>query len=260
MKRTLLLLVSLSLTFALSSCWRDNDENTQCGYCDDSGCWSCDGDFCWPVENEPCNENETCNAEEICTDFGCAKICTHVSECGLGEECLDSGYCGPEEPPETRCVVDDDCGNGTICEFDVSLDYYICVPGCSSDDECGEGEVCASCGRCAPEENPVCGGDSKVFCESDAECGSKVCSVDQKCALTCEMTEPACPTGQICSESVCIDDPDPQSPQCVFDANCDGGICLNSYCHTLCEVDTECGYGEFCSLGVCKADYRPDLD
>ncbi len=255
MKRTTILtLLSVTLLLFAISCDDDVDSS---GYCDDSGCWTCDGDYCWPVDNEPCGEGDTCSADQICVEFGCANLCQHESECGLGETCLPAGYCGPQEAPETRCESDEECGNGTICEYSEALSYHICVPGCGSDEECADGEVCAACGRCVPEENPVCG-DSKVFCERDEECGSKVCSVDFKCALECDTANPLCPTGQICSDNVCIDDPDPQNPECVFDAQCENGRCLNAYCHTICEQDEECGYGEFCHLGMCKADYRPD--
>ncbi|MBN2724110.1 MAG: hypothetical protein JXR95_08585 [Deltaproteobacteria bacterium] len=256
MIRKLLLLASVLSLSIFSGCHPTNNDDS-CGYCDDSGCYGCDGDYCWPIENNSCNETETCAEDQICTDFGCASLCQFDADCNLGEECMDTGVCGPAEAPETKCSVDDDCGNGTICEMSEELGYLICVPGCQSDDECSEGYVCASCGRCVPEENPVCG-DSKVFCESDEQCGTKVCSIDQKCAETCEGTDPLCPTGQICNDGVCIDDPSPEDPECVFSSQCgDDHVCINTYCHATCADDSECGFGEFCDLGVCKADYRP---
>ncbi|MBU1537497.1 hypothetical protein KKF84_19435 [Myxococcota bacterium] len=260
MKRTTLLtLVSVTFIFILSGCWNHEKEDNSCGYCDDSGCWSCDGDYCWPVENEPCGDEDACSAQQFCADFGCANLCAVSADCNLGEICLEAGYCSAEEAPETRCAQDEDCGNGTICEFSDTLGYHICVPGCASDDECNENEVCAPCGRCVPEDNPVCG-DSKVFCENSEECGTKICSIDFKCALECDMASPMCPTGQICAENVCIDDPNPLDPECVFSSQCgENAVCLNTYCHATCSIDDECGYGEFCDLGVCKADYRPEL-
>jgi hypothetical protein len=257
MKSKLILIVSILSMMFLVSC-DDDDGNQSCGYCDDSGCYGCEGDFCWPIDNEPCN-GETCSEGFFCAEFGCAKICTHPADCALGEVCLPEGYCSVEENPEVKCSTDEDCGNGTICEFDDVKGYYTCIPGCQSNDDCEEDEVCASCSRCVPKENPVCG-DSKVFCETSEECGLKVCSVDQKCAITCDMLEPLCPVGQICSENVCIDDQSPEVPECVFSVNCDGSaLCINGYCHDTCEIDDECGTAEFCDLGVCKADYRPQF-
>lgn len=255
MTRKLFILASLFSVLLITACHpKDGD---RCGYCDDSGCYGCDGDYCWPIENPQCNDEVTCGVNEICTEFGCATMCSFDADCNLGENCLPEGYCGPVENPEIRCATDEDCGNGTICEMSETLGYLTCTPGCQSDDECQEGYVCASCGRCVPEDNPVCG-DSKVFCDSNDDCGSKVCSVDQKCALTCDIGDPLCPTGQICSEGVCIDDPAPVSPECVFSHQCESSqVCINTYCHDTCTADGQCGYGEFCDLGVCKADYRP---
>lgn len=243
--------------FALSGCPGPHND-CRCSYCDDSGCWACDCDYCWPVDNEPCTDGVTCDDGFICTDYGCARLCGHTAECGAGEVCLDAGYCGPEEQPDTLCATDDDCGNGHICELGPD-GVLICVPGCQSNDDCDEGFVCTSCGRCAPEDNPVCG-DSKVFCSTDAECGAKVCTVDNKCGLVCDELEPLCPTGQICVEAECIDDPAPVTPECVFSSHCgDDHVCINAYCHATCTMDDQCGYGEFCDLGVCKADYRPEF-
>ncbi len=253
----LVILFGSFLLFALTGC-PDRHNDCKCSYCDDSGCWACDCNYCWPVDNEPCANGITCGDGYMCTDYGCALLCSHEADCGEGEICLEAGYCGPEEAPDTRCATDDDCGNGFICEPDAAGVLY-CVPGCQSNDECAEGYVCTSCGRCAPEANPVCG-DSKVFCASDEECGLKVCTVDSKCGLTCDMLEPLCPTGQICADSECIDDPAPVSPECVFSSHCDAGqVCINAYCHATCTDHAECGYGEFCDLGVCKADYRPEF-
>ncbi|MDA3864337.1 MAG: hypothetical protein PF689_10770 [Deltaproteobacteria bacterium] len=259
MKNKLFILMSTLFVFAFAGC--DDDSQRNSSHCDDSGCYGCEGDYCWEIENEPCNDESPCADNEVCTDFGCALLCEHDSDCNLGEECLDTGFCSPKEAPQTICESDADCGNGTICELDPETGNMICIPGCTSDDDCAEDEVCASCNRCEPEDNPVCG-DSKVFCENNEDCGSKICSEDHKCALSCETSDPLCPTGQVCStDGVCIDDPAPENPECVFSSDCGSSfLCLNTYCHSTCEIDDECGYGEFCHLGVCKADYRPDFE
>ncbi len=254
---SLVIAIGSLLLFSLSGCPSKPQKCRTC-YCDDSGCWACDCTYCWPVDNTPCHNGQTCDEGYVCAGYGCAKLCDHEADCGEGEICLDTGYCGPRVNPDKPCVVDDDCGNGFICEANDSGERF-CVPGCQSNDECGEGEVCTSCGRCAPEDNPVCG-DSKVFCSSNDDCGLKVCTADNKCGLVCDMEEPLCPTGQICADSECIDDPAPVSPECVFSSHCgEGFVCINAYCHNRCTSHDECGYGEFCDLGVCKADYRPEF-
>lgn len=258
MRHSMLVFVLGSLfLFTLTGC-PDRRHRCHASYCDDSGCWACSCDYCWPVDNEPCADGVTCDDGYVCAEYGCTPLCNYDADCGEGEICLDTGYCSPEESPDTPCATDADCGNGTICEPDASGNY-ICVPGCKSNDECPDGFVCTSCGRCAPEDNPVCG-DSKVFCSTDEECGVKVCTADYKCGLTCDMNDPLCPTGQICSSGECIDDPAPANPECVFSSQCgENHVCINAYCHTTCTDSSQCGYGEFCDLGVCKADYRPQF-
>ena len=80
--------------------------------------------------------------------------------------------------------MDDDCAHGLICEDNV------CIQGCVSDEECGDGMVCAACGRCQPEENPVCG-EYKEYCTTAAECGDgRTCTELARCAYECDMADP----------------------------------------------------------------------
>lgn len=251
-------LISVALIATAAGC-RDRDD-CNLGYCDDSGCYDCDG---FPIPNNPCQGQEQCESDEICTQFGCSQVCSHDSDCGLGEVCLPEGYCGPAEPAGSECENDDDCNHGMICEDNV------CVEGCQSDDDCqseGEGWVCASCGRCQPPDSPTCG-ETKTYCTDSDQCGDgRTCTTLKFCAYECNMSDPLCPRGQICQDSVCVDDPDPQSPECVFSADCGsqthcqdlGCLCVNSYCRPMCASVEDCGWGEICDLGLCVANYRPE--
>jgi hypothetical protein len=45
----------------------------------------------------------------------------------------------------------------------------------------------------------------------------------------------------------------------VFNEDCGatGFSCINATCHPTCSQDGECGRGESCSRGVCRADFGP---
>jgi hypothetical protein len=255
---------ALSAAFLAAGCHSHDDCCSRAGYCNDSGCYACDEDGCWPVENAPCRtDGQICAGDETCTEYGCARLCTFETDCALGEKCLEAGYCGPASVDGDECTTDDDCAHGLICEGNV------CIQGCQHDEECqdeGEGWVCTACGRCAPPESPTCG-EWKTFCDTDPECGEgRVCTELSRCTYTCETTDPLCPLGQVCIDGECADDPAPAEPECVFSTDCtanalcteNGCLCVNSYCHPLCTVEDDCGWGEICDLGLCVANYRPE--
>jgi len=260
MKRTVVFLSIVALMAFTTGCRKDDDCNFCNPYCDDSGCYNCDGSGCWLVENQPCESELQCAADEVCTEYGCARPCSFDSECGLNERCLPAGYCGPAEDIAQPCDIDDDCAHGMICEDN------ICIEGCTSDDECGTDEVCTSCGRCQPSDNPVCG-EYKEYCADSAECGDgRVCTDLARCAYECDLADPVCPRGQVCADSVCIDDPAPANPECIYTVECAdvpicetlGCQCVNQYCQPLCDTVEDCGFGQICDLGLCKANYRPE--
>lgn len=263
MKR-LIIVPSLLATVLLTTvgCGPDSTCCHRSNYCDDSGCFACDDSGCWPVPNDPCVNGLECGADEVCTDYGCARVCSFDTDCAAGEACLQAGYCGPAQVDGDPCAVDDDCTHGMICEDNV------CVTGCQSDDECsefGEGWVCTSCGRCQPPEQPTCG-EWKILCETNEECGAgRLCTELARCAYTCDETSPVCPLGQVCAAGVCVEDPDPAQPQCLFSSDCstqaactdNGCLCVNTYCRSLCDTTTDCGWGELCDMGLCVPNYRP---
>ena len=69
--------------------------------------------------------------------------------------------------------------------------------------------------------------------------------------------------GAVCQSGVCVDDPNPSSPQCALSSQCAGSaVCINGFCHPKCTSDAGCGPAEICSTGggsdgVCMPDYRP---
>ncbi len=262
----------LAAGLAQSGCSDDTSGQCAAVYCDDTGCYACNTDTCscWSIANVPCEAG--CAQDEYCTDDGiCAKRCTHDGQCDQGERCLADGYCSPAEEPDKTCSSDDDCGAGKICEKN-DQGEMVCQPAeCTSDDDCrqlyGEGYVCADCGRCTPQETPVCG-DTKHYCDTSDQCGpNRVCNEYGKCIFQCG-SDGDCPYGQVCStDGLCVDDPNPDhADACVYSADCsdlpwcqeNGCLCVNTYCQALCTSDDDCGDKQICDLGVCRADYLPE--
>jgi len=267
-----------SLGFALltvSGCIGCGEEEVYPGYCDTTGCYSCSGpNQCWPVSHNACGTDNECPAGQKCTDIGCTAACTSDAECENGEVCDGTtNLCAPAgvspkpinpnpnpDPIQTpeSCTTDEECQKADPA---LVCDNGKCIDACTSDADCPEGYVCAACGKCTPEATPTCG-DATIYCDvNDASsCGANRACLAGNCHITCDAST-ACPIGQICQAGVCVDDPSPQSPQCVFDANCTAlgqqAKCINGYCHPLCTEDANCGPAEVCKAGVCMPDYRP---
>lgn len=251
------------------------------GYCDTSGCWACSGpNQCWPVDHSACGTDNECPAGQKCTDIGCTPWCTSDADCENGEVCdAASGLCAPEgvspkpvnvNPNPNPIEIPDSCTTDEECQkADPTLvcDNGECIDACTSNEDCPPGYVCAPCGKCVPEDTPTCG-DVTVYCDVNDpnSCGADRACLTGHCHITCT-EETACPIGQICQLGVCVDDPNPQSPQCLFNADCtqtgQSAICVNGYCHPTCTADANCGPYELClgaeegTSGVCMPDYRP---
>jgi len=268
-----------SIAFAaltVSGCMGCSDEAYP-GYCDTSGCYACNGpDFtnCWPVNHDSCSTDNDCPAGLKCTDIGCTAGCTSDAECDNGEVCDGTtNLCAPagvsptpinHNPNPDPILVPESCTTDEECQkADPALvcDNGKCIDACTSDADCEDGYVCAECGKCTPEDTPSCG-DATIYCDvTDASsCGANRACLTGHCHVTCDAASD-CPIGQICQAAVCVDDPSPQSPECVFDANCTAlgqqAKCINGYCHPLCTEDANCGPAEICHVGVCMPDYRP---
>ncbi|MBN3291575.1 DKK3 protein, partial [Polypterus senegalus] len=84
---------------------------------------------------------------------------------------------------ELECIVDEDCGKGNYCQFD--LLQASCLPckteavNCTKDSECCEGHLCAW-GLCSA--SAVKGGPGSI-CEYQNDCSSSLCCAFHKALL-----------------------------------------------------------------------------
>ena len=230
---------------AAAGCHHDDRPRYSYGDCNQDGCFGCTDDSkrsCWPLPYQPCQGAAECKETEICTNVGCAARCAADDDCRLGEVCSAAGHCEPGNV-STNPVENPGGSPGP-------------APGvipCALDSQCFPGEACIG-GQCT--HSASCGIPANL-CNADKDCGTgRVCSLGT-CHQGCVLGADACPIGQVCSSGYCIDMP-PQVAQCLFDYQCGpASRCINAVCHPLCGVNSQCGRGEFCDSGVCRADIRP---
>jgi hypothetical protein len=227
-----------------------------------------------------CGTDLECATGDKCTNLGCVPTCTDSSTCTGGVTC-NGGYCIPPTvsitpvdpntnpnpnpnptPVPTSCTTDAECQKADptlVCDLNTSR----CIDACTNDSDCPPNYVCAPCGQCTPAATPSCG-EATIYCDTTqaTSCGANRACLAGNCHVTCDGNSP-CPIGQVCQSGVCVDDPNPSSPQCALSSQCAGSaVCINGFCHPKCTSDAGCGPAEVCSTGggsegVCMPDYRP---
>lgn len=235
-------------------------------YCDETGCYFCDGLGCRRAETPartPCPRGQFQCATGVCTNLGCVPLCSGDSDAGpAGDGCPDGTMCleltgtsldicaQPGENPVHRpgsCTTNSDCGAGAICMDGVCEDDPTdCGEAsceCTADADCVGGRLCVD-GECrAPEDT----------CQFNLDCGPGRLCVDARCVAGC--ADGACPTGQHCEDSVCVDD---APTACVNDEQCGAGrVCIDGECRDSCSTSADCGEGRYCDDDVCRIDDRP---
>jgi len=98
-----------------------------------------------------------------CVNGSCTQTCANPGDCDFPLVCDDSqGLC-------VRCINDDQCLSGNICETND------CVPGCRNDDNCQNGDVCIN-GACL------------AGCRDDSGCLDGMICIASACQLGCRPT------------------------------------------------------------------------
>ncbi len=116
---------------------------------------------------------DNCPADQYCdpTTFACVRGCRDDSACRMSGS---SPRCDPTSRRCVDCVVDGDCGSGSLCVGGV------CVAGCAGGRGCGPGESCCS-GACVNTTSNVasCGACGNVcrVANGSATCDMGMCLV-----------------------------------------------------------------------------------
>lgn len=206
---------------------------------DDSECTSpqiCAGGVCRDAVS--CTDSTQCESGLVCQQGTCDDACAMDAECGDPNmfTCETStGLC------RQRCLSDDNCGFGFICE------ELVCLPAeCTVDSECtGNNEECQGeemgHGRCV-----------EVFsCTMDSECPDNFTCENMTCVEL-----PACIVDRDCGPMAYCEDRHCQPAEACNNGSCPSGFdCVGEVCVPgLCRGPSDCpNMGEICIAGECVA-------
>jgi hypothetical protein len=193
----------------------------------------------------------SCEAEADCGGGGAVCLTAAGDPFGAGGGPA-GGYCS------SLCESDVDCTQaGTLC---VSvLDQGFCLRGCDlgTVDDCG-GRGTLSCSRLGVSQRGFC----RPQCNSDADCGERVCDVDGglcvdapasgACASDLDCDDGVCnPTSLVCIEAPAA----PVGAACAEDTDCGGAFCLpfdgSAFCSLPCRLGSQIGCEPFGSDAFC---------
>lgn len=216
--------------------------------------------------------------------------CTLPSDCRPGETCRDK-FCAPD-PAALSCKRDGECPPTQVCRLTVTPEgalRSVCGPPIGPSDagsRCADGAECQS-GICLL--SGVCyGGCDAASAAADCHghdgviCGQVVFSVTSTGSVmavpSCTLAPMPCKTDRDCAAQggVCNLGADPRDPSrlvtlcgpprgparaggpCVDDEDCATGLCLGTYCFSVCQAATDCRSSATCRpvdfvLGTAKA-------
>ena len=195
------------------SCFRNCNDNGDCtppNLCYDNRC-----------TDDPC-AGVDCPVGEICYGGSCFESCGLDSQCDPGSLCYDAQRCAVAACEGVQCPSDEICYGGT------------CFDPCFNSGECG-GDSCFD-DHCASDP---CDG---VQCGTDQACHQGTCF--DVCGTTADCDDP----NDICYDSRCVDEDDPE---------CDGVVCANELacyrgeCFETCNDDGDCSPPNTCYQGSC---------
>lgn len=208
---------------------------------DDTGCNNtqvCAGNQCVP--RVTCGFTADCPNGLHCVRGVCDDPCAMAADCGdqaLQWAC-NAGDC------QQRCLNDDNCGTGGICESN------LCLPAeCAADAECpGASRTCegeeVGHGRCVDVVTCTVGGTE---CGPNFECVNGTCAEAPACR-----TDRDCAADRYCQDRHCQPAVACPAQACATGFECIGARCVPSGCRGACPNP-----GEVCVAGVCQAPTSP---
>lgn len=212
------------------------------------------------VEQTGCNSDLDCSLSQRCDAARGLCLCIDDNACDDAEFCNLAGAC----QPKLECLNNDDCGvdagkicNATTgecvtlsaslqcvldsqCPFGSYCDAQACKSGCRDDGDCALGTPCLA-NQCDVTPG-ACSTNS--FCEFGQLCSGANRCVDH--SLKNQLCE-SCESGDIFGlcPSDCLIDTSVAPNNCVTNAQCSRGECLEVRCND----DSDCGAGDSCEGG-----------
>lgn len=211
-----------------------------------------------PAEARPCASHAQCTAGCFCDPAAgrchSSQACYADSDCVAGFRCDGRSTCIPREPAPGRdasSTVTQSLRDAGMTQSlrDAGPDV-VQVPADAR--LVGDADAGARCDAAASGS-----GSCAPICRFDQQCGPGARCEEGHCRRPC--AGPAsCGTGDVCRDGVCQPASQPggmcvYSPQCAF-----AGTCINGYCHSGCDRDTDCpNRADVCDRGLCRPDERP---
>lgn len=253
-------------------CWDECWYETSCTtYCPDTvetplpsvECYSaidcgtgeiCVNDYCRPRDTEETGVSGLCQVCETNADCGepgalcirlnfdqatttgesvCGRTCEYNHECPAGFECIN-------------IAVDNGTGTAQCLPVLGDFEKRTCNPSpeleCVRATDCAVGESCVNNSCKAPAEAEC---SSNKPCPSGQECRNFACVAANVPECT---TRTDCASGELCIDGNC----EAAAVACVFNAECDGGRCVDGQCRSTCSEDSQCANNERCRAGLCE--------
>jgi hypothetical protein len=184
----------------------------------------CPGQHCDPQSEQcvDCLETDHCALGNICFEHACVAGCNTSRDCPGGLLCdtaLDEhGRC-------VECLLDEDCDASEGCREGA------CVSLCTTDNDCAGLHCEVLSGQC-------------VECLIPDHCAlGFVCDAQHACVPGCR-TARDCPANQKCAADL---GPNGTCVDCLQDADCPAGKCVQNRCLAACRADSDCVIG-YCDL------------
>jgi hypothetical protein len=245
---------------------------TQCledAHCDEAAGETCNlaTERCQEPAQSECDADGNCGEGLICntdldpdqcvsTPGGDGDPCDADNDCTSGDCQIDPNVGGVCVGGNVECTIDEDCGEGFVCENDVCLETPDCdfsngegfcgnLPGLSGDFYCnGETDRCDRVTpaepHCDPQEgNADCSQFTNGTCFADFNAGKFYCiavdAVDQGCNVNTGEPEASslatvCGADAFCSNDGCTFTPGTPFTPCDFNNDCNSNSCVNTIC------------------------------